>query len=459
MNRLSKIGIGVAALVVVGLGGSSWYHHTHFNRNVQIDGVNVGGLTSQKAFDKLSSQKLTGTIKINGKVIYRGNGGTAKFTSSDQSKFAKALKQQATILPSHKAQNIELEPAKADKNRVADMHRALKAYLNSQNQHRTAPVDAYAEYAKGKVHLISAKKGNQYDVAAMDKQLKHQEYSPSINLTVKYTQPLSVNSSTVKNEKSKLQKLAGKHVTYQVAGKRYKFETDQVISSARYQKGKYIYNTKAVNSHIQAINKKQATLGKNFKFKTHAGKTITVQGKTYGWKISSQKAGQSLAKALQRGTATVEAKQDIYGKGYYTGGLGYGVTKNHGIGDTYAEVSLSDQHAWFYRHGKLVCDFDVVTGKESTNNGTPKGLWYIMYQQSPATLKGIGENGSSYSSPVQYWSPFTQDGCGFHDASWRTNWSKTAYLNDGSLGCVNMHPSEAGQAYKALSTHEPVIIY
>ena len=65
----------------------------------------------------------------------------------------------------------------------------------------------------------------------------------------------------------------------------------------------------------------------------------------------------------------------------------------------------------------------------------------------------------SYASPVSYWAPFTDSGCGFHDASWRTNWSSTAYLNDGSNGCVNMHTSDAGTAYDSLTQYEPVIVY
>lgn len=459
MNKMGKIGIGVVALALIGLGGSGWYHHTHFNQNVSINGVNVGGMTSQQAFDKVSKQQLSSTVKLDGRVIYHGRGGKANFTNADQSKFTKALKDQATILPSHSVKNLEVEPANADANRVHDMHTALQSYLKRQNQGRKAPVDAYAEYSKGKVKVIPAKKGNQYDLTKMSTQLRDQQYRPSINLHQQYLQPLAANSATVKNEKSKLTKLANRHVTYQVEGKKYRLATDDVISSARYDHGHYRFNTQAVNSHIKAINAKQATLDRDFDFTTHSGKKIHVQGKSYGWKISDAKAGQTLAQALADKQSQVDAKSDIYGKGYYTKGLGYGVTKNDGIGNTYAEVSLADQHAWFYRNGKLLCDFDVVTGKESSNNGTPKGLWYIMYQQSPSTLKGTGEDGKAYSSPVQYWSPFTQDGCGFHDASWRSNWSKSAYLDDGSLGCVNMHSADAGQAYKALSPHEPVVIY
>ena len=82
-----------------------------------------------------------------------------------------------------------------------------------------------------------------------------------------------------------------------------------------------------------------------------------------------------------------------------------------------------------------------------------------MYKQSPSTLKGTHDDGSSYSVQVKYWAQFTNSGCGFHDATWRTNWAKTAYLKDGSNGCVNLKLDEAKTVYSVLDVHEPVIVY
>jgi hypothetical protein len=64
-----------------------------------------------------------------------------------------------------------------------------------------------------------------------------------------------------------------------------------------------------------------------------------------------------------------------------------------------------------------------------------------------------------YRVQVAYWAPFTDSGCGFHDASWRTNWSSTAYLHQGSGGCVNTPPNIMKTVYDNLSTYEPVVVY
>ncbi len=114
---------------------------------------------------------------------------------------------------------------------------------------------------------------------------------------------------------------------------------------------------------------------------------------------------------------------------------------------------------WAYRDGQQVASIDVVTGTQSTHNDTPKGVFYVMYKQTKTTLRGSRADGAAYASPVEYWVPFTLDGCGFHDADWRKNWSNTAYLKEGSLGCVNMKPSEAANVFNNLSQSEPVVIY
>lgn len=291
-------------------------------------------------------------------------------------------------------------------------------------------------------------------------QLNNQAGSTKINITLHKEQPITANSKTVKNEEKQLNKLKGKKATYLVQNEKYSLTTNQIITRATYQNGKYHFDTTALNKQVKKINEKHATLDKPFKFKTHSGAEITTTANgSYGWKISEKKAGNSLTKAIIDGRQEVDGKHDIEGKGYNTAGLGYNVTSNNGIGDTYAEVSLADQRAYFYKDGKCVLATDIVSGTNNEGNKTPKGVWYIMYQQSPSVLRGQNDDGSSYASKVNYWSPFTLTGCGFHDASWRHNWSKTAYLSDGSHGCINMQPSVAGQAFHDLKQNEPVIIY
>ena len=460
--KLRNYIIAVIAILVVLLGVMSWHQHNHFNRNTTVNGVAVGGMTVDQAYHKVKESSRANQVYINGRLVYEGKASASGISSADKSKFVAAQKKQRTFFPSGKKQNVNVMPSQLDDEQTALMRRAVYAETQKMNQGRRPPVDAYAELKNGKVSTVAAKKGNQYDVQDLIKQFNSQRANGTIRLTTHYTQPLAADSKTVQAEKAKLQTLSKRKVTYTVEKENYKFTAADVITRATYQHGKYNFDTSAVNGRIAKINEKQATLGKAFKFRTHAGKEITTSDKgSYGWKISEQLAGQSLAHAMADNKKNVNAKSDIYGIGYNRRGTGYGVTSNNGIGNTYVELSLADQHVWFYKDGKCVFDADVVTGSNTPGNRTPRGVWYIMYQQSPATLRGLNDDGSQYSSPVQYWSPFTDSGCGFHDASWRNNWSKTQYLTTtgGSHGCANMHPSDAGTAYHDMEINEPVVIY
>lgn len=465
--RLKYLISAVAALLLVLLVGAGIHQHTHFNRNTTINGVPVGGLTAQQAYDKVKGTKRVNKVYLNGQLIYQGTATASGIGHRDRAKFDQALKKQATFFPSSKRQNVLVWTSRIKHDpQSAAKKQAVVNRLQQLNQGRRAPVDAYAVLEGGKVKLVAAKQGTQYDQAAVLKQFNQRAANGTVRLTTKRQHPLPASSKTVQDEKKRLEKLTGRSVSYKVEDKSYQFTTADVITRATYRNGKYHFDTSAVDGRIKEINRAQATLGRAFKFTTHDGKVITTNRKgTYGWKISDQRAGQTLTQALAGGKKSVSAARDVYGIGYTTRGTGYGVTSNDGIGDTYAELSIADQHTWFYRDGKCVFDADVVTGANNPQNETPKGVWYIMYQQSPSVLKGKNNDGSNYASKVQYWSQFTNSGCGFHDASWRKNWSKTAYLSGdnvatgGSHGCANMHPSDAGAAYHALQVDEPVIVY
>lgn len=451
---------GIGALLIIMIAGMTVHQKNHFNKNVTINNVAVGGLTAKQAFDKVKGTSGATKVYVDNKLVYQTKSMKANFSNNDEQKFNQALKKQFTFFPSHKATNLSIKPDNFNQDSLNIAKNKLTNKVRQLNTGRKAPVNAYAVYHNDKVTVIPAVKGNKYDLQNAVNQLNNQAGSTKINITLHKEQPITANSKTVKNEEKQLNKLKGKKATYLVQNEKYSLTTNQIITRATYQNGKYHFDTTALNKQVKKINEKHATLDKPFKFKTHSGAEITTTANgSYGWKISEKKAGNSLTKAIIDGRQEVDGKHDIEGKGYNTAGLGYNVTSNNGIGDTYAEVSLADQRAYFYKDGKCVLATDIVSGTNNEGNKTPKGVWYIMYQQSPSVLRGQNDDGSSYASKVNYWSPFTLTGCGFHDASWRHNWSKTAYLSDGSHGCINMQPSVAGQAFHDLKQNEPVIIY
>lgn len=459
--------VAIAVVILILIVGVMVHHqHTYFNRNVTVNGVDVSGLTVKQAFSKVKAAKRPNHVYLNDQLVYSGPASSSGISATQENQLQQLQKKQRTFFPSKKKQALILTPAHNSAERRNQLQAAVTTALQQMNQGRQRPVDAYALLKNNHVTIIPAKAGDMYDPDDVMRQFNRQAARGTIRINAHHMHPLSASSPTVQHEKTQLQQLQKRQITYTVAGKAYHLTANQIITSATYQHGKYHLNLHKLNSSINRINRRQATLGRSFKFKTPTGKWIKTSNKgTYGWKISKTKAQQSFAKALKNNTSKVNAANDIYGKGYYTGGTGYGKVANDGIGKTYAVISIADQHAWFYRHGKCIFDADIVTGSNKPGDRTPHGVWYIMYKQSPSVLKGSNDDGSQYSSKVKYWSQFTNSGCGFHDAPWRTDWSKTAYLKTnsvtkgGSHGCANMKPADAPKGYQSLEVHEPVIVY
>lgn len=294
-----------------------------------------------------------------------------------------------------------------------------------------------------------------------------QKYFDKQHTNLPSKQKYRYESTTLTEAKKKLTQLKNASLTYTIAGQGYTLKAADLIGEATYQDGKYHFtDTKNLTTKLNEINKNVQTLKKSYKFtvpsgnKVH-GKTVTVTNQSYGWAIYVKKAAVAVEKAFAQGKTTVDGSKYIYGEGYSTYAHGYGKS-NNGIGKNYVVVSISNQELWVVRNNRVAVHLtDVVTGtlEGGKDNQTPKGVWYIMYKESPSTLRGYNDDGSKYSSKVQYWMPFTLSGCGLHDASWRTDWSKTAYLKGGSHGCVNIRPAEIKSVWNNVSTNEAVIVY
>lgn len=272
-------------------------------------------------------------------------------------------------------------------------------------------------------------------------------------------------SAKIDEAKKSLQKIQNAVVTYKINGQEFKLKADDLIHEVTYKGGKYKFNdVKKLHAKMEAIDQEVKTLKKSYKFTVPTGnkvngKTITVKNESYGWGIYVKKAVAAVENAFINGQDVVDGSKYIYGEGYSTYAHGYGKS-NHGIGKNYVVVSIKNQELWVVRKGKVAVHLtDVVTGTENKSNATPKGVWYIMYKESPSVLRGYNDDGSKYASKVQYWMPFTLSGCGLHDASWRSDWSKSAYLTGGSHGCVNIHPAEIRSVWNNVSTNDAVIVY
>jgi len=458
--RVWMIIVPSSVVVVCGLLiGLLYYQTTHFNAHVQINHVNVGRLTASQAREKLGSTISKNVIYIGQKQMVDDKDTKMDFTDRDVSNIRALLHKQRTVFPSSKERKYMLKPVDLDKNHSDTMQRELEQRLLKLNSGLSVPRNASVSLENGKIIVFKGKIGTRYDIPKLLKAYRKQAFNSEVHLAPLHQQPVRLSIATINQEKKKLQTLVRQNVNYTLQDKNYAFKGNDVIKNVTFDnKMNAQINTDIITKKLDVLNHSLSTLHKNYMFKSHAGKMISVKGKSYGWAINDHAEAQRIGTAFSKGMSSIPAYH-VYGEGWNTNGIGYHNPTNHGIGNTYVEVSIQAQRIWVYKNGHLAVTTPVVTGTKVYNEDTPKGVWYIEYKNSPAVLKGSEVGSSNYSVNVNYWAPFTQGGSGFHDAGWRTNWSKTAYIKNGSGGCVNTPPNIMKKVYSNVSQYEPVVVY
>jgi hypothetical protein len=130
------------------------------------------------------------------------------------------------------------------------------------------------------------------------------------------------------------------------------------------------------------------------------------------------------------------------------------------FGNTYIEISINDQHMWFYFNGKCVVDTDVTTGKDDDSLRTPKGMFHILNMYRDYVMHGPN---NEYTASCDYFIQVTGSGVGIHDSSWRVVYGGDQWIDNGSHGCINTPYDKVAEIFETLESHDmtdiPVIIY
>ncbi|WP_042356848.1 L,D-transpeptidase family protein [Bacillus rubiinfantis] len=451
---------GIIFIIALFIAAGIYYQASHFNTQVKINGTKVGGMTAQQALNTLKTTLLKNEIYIGKQQILDGNDTKMVFSDKDLPHIKKLLKKQWTFFPSSKAKEFSLIPSSEDQYRNQTLKKQVEEMLLTMNKGLKAPKDAAVHLKQGKITTTSSIPGKQYDIARLLKEFEQHKYISEIRLHPVYKQPIKEDSEYIKNQLRQFEEFLAQTVDYKVQDKVFPLKASEFIKNASISKDLQIKidDPSDIKHELTKINNAQSTLNKNIKFKTHSGQVIAVKARGYGWAINVDKEIPRIVKAFENGKKSVTAS-NIYGNGWNGEGYGYDKTANNGIGGTYAEVSIAAQRMWVYKNGKLVVTTSVVTGNRSTGHDTSPGVWYILYKQSPSVLTGRENGKITYQVPVNYWAPFTNDGQGIHDASWRGNWGSSAYLSNGSHGCVNTPPSVMKTVYDNLNAYDPVVVY
>ena len=167
--------------------------------------------------------------------------------------------------------------------------------------------------------------------------------------------------------------------------------------------------------------------------------SVNIPYCTYGYSLDKDKELEFIKQCIVDKTSV--SNRIPYLKGY------------DNLGNTYLEISIEQQHLWYYVDGVIFMETDIVTGTENVHD-TPKGVFYITERIDGKYLRG-----ADYVTWVDKWMRLTNSGIGLHDASWRSQFGTNIYKHDGSHGCINLPKTFAYDLFDNVYVGLPVIIY
>lgn len=457
LSKKNKISIGIVAVLLLIYVAGVLFFHWHFEFNTTINGHKVdlkkGNEVKTELTETISDHDLTLVERNDKKEVIKMSDIDANIEYNNT--VYKALRSQNDFLwfiDCFRKKNITLE---ADIFCDGDKLNEVESKLTCLDKKNDIDVEnAKVEYKDGAFKVVKEVLGTEVVKDKLHEQilqaLKENKKELDLEKAGCYKEPTIYSTDKKVTDALRVaQKYAGSKITYRFARKTEVVDSKTISKWVAFDdKLNVSLSKKKVEEYIAQLAKEYDTDGKSIKLKTTNQGTVTVPGGTYGWKINQKKETNRLIQLVKQGRSV--EKEPAYSKRAETG-IRTSVNSNP---KTYVEVSISEQHMWFYKNGKRIVDTAVVTGDVvRAGRRTHTGAYYIFYKQSPAVLRG-----ANYASPVTFWMAF-HNGEGIHDASWRSSYGGSIYMGGGSHGCVNTPYSAVREIYHNATVGTPVFVY
>jgi hypothetical protein len=455
-HKILIVAVGVTLVILAGLLAAflvrANHYKTHFFPGTTMSGVDVSELTEQEATDKISrfvaDYLLTITTRDADKYYIEGP--SIGYSYVPNGEIGRILEEQDSYDWLNQRKTTSETQIELSTSFDEDL---LKTELEQlpcmQADQMVAPEDAHIEWVDDGYQLIPEVAGTTLDtekaLALVRTAVENSE--TTVDLESAYENPqITSEDPTLNACMDNIQKYYGTSITY-TFGDEEPYELDSATIQSWLdvdEDFEVSVDDQKVTEFVQFMASTYNTYGDTREFKSSMGDTVKIGGGDYGWVIDKEKEKAQIYEDLAQGGAI--SREPIYSQT----ALRYGADD---IGDTYIEIDYTNQHLWYYREGELVIETDVVTGNINRGNGSPDGVFKIVYKERNATLVGEG-----YSSPVDYFMPFAYN-VGIHDASWRSTFGGEIYKTSGSHGCINAPADIAEQLFEQVEVGTPVIAY
>ena len=445
--------IGYVALLVIAYGIGVFYYSNRFLSGTEINGMDCSGKTVEEVENNMESQIASYQLVLK----ERGDKSEAISASQISMEYIsdgkiQELKEQQNpftwFLAFARQQDYTLS-ATTSYDETA-LNAAVDALDCFKEENVVQPVDAHLEVQDGQYVIVEETQGTALDSDKVKEAVKNAIDSGETLLDLDqagcYIEPsvLSTDENLAK-QRDEGNKLLTVTVTIDFSDRQEVIDADVMKDwLTTNEEGAVDLDRTKVREYVQQLQYEYDTFGSSREFTTSSGQTITVSGGDYGWLIAPNDTTTKIIDTIKSGQS-----QTIEPEYTYTG---YCRDTNE-QSSAALEISLDQQHMWFYKDGQLIVETDVVTGCHNRGWDTHTGVYAIMYKERDATLVGEG-----YNSAVSYWMPFYAN-VGIHDASWRSSFGGSIYLNNGSHGCVNTPTENAATIYNNIEKGVPVVVY
>ena len=457
--KIAAVCGGVVVLVGAVGGGLYWHeslkYKTCFLPGTIVDGMDVTGKTAAEVEDAIMEQLKGYKLTINGRedlsesITGEEVGLYAEFDDT----LAKAIAAQNPMEWGKYRFGKSVNEVNTDALiRYNDemLGEAVDSLSCMDKENMREPQDAkISDYTSGGYTIIKEDEGTEL----LEDKVKEavaaavMSLAESVDLEEQgcYVSPsITSEDEALKTACETMNKYVGARITYQFGDKSETLSGDEIHNWLTVNGTSVRINEGKATEYVKKLAASYDTAYKAKSLKTSYGKTVSITGGSYGYKINQAKEAATLVSLIKNGEQT-SREPEYSQKGASRTGNDYG--------NTYVEINLTAQHLYFYVKGKLVVQSDFVSGNAAKGWSTPAGAYSITYKQRNATLKGQG-----YATPVSYWMPFN-GGIGLHDANWRKTFGGTIYKTNGSHGCVNLPPAVAKTIYENISAGDPVLCY
>ena len=465
-------------LIIAILGGIYAYGYkycgTHFMPGTQINGYDCSGKTEEEAEAVFAEAAKEYVLNVrfrggNTEIVHAQDIG---FEYKPDGSIAALLQQQDCLVwPKYFFEDSLYEIKPGGTYDDEKLTAALQMLPELQEENMEKPRDAYIEFQDGnekedgKFVIIPETAGTTIDLVQLeagvgDAAARYSDLVDAEEIGGAYVEAsMKADNAKIIARCADLNDLVGASITYELpSGDTMRLNADVTKDwlvkddSGKLVKDEEVWDEK-LWEFLDQLAYNTNTIGSERQFKSTLRGTITVSGGDYGYMVNQITEHDKLVKDFAEKTKETR-KPDYYITPYND------EKENDGIGTTYIEVDLSAQHIWCYVGGELKMESDCVSGDVTTDHGTPTGVFGIMFMLRDTTLRGVMQSNGKYEyeTKVGYWMPF-YNGCGFHDAWWRSAFGGTIYQGNGSHGCVNLPVDAAAALYSYCEDKMPVVVY